>query len=103
MAAQANSAAATIPVRSLALLKDASSPARGFDPESRLFSSTESPAFDLPIPPGYEYMGRLEFPLKGLAWVDRHLRFKGRIDREKWIEQAKVLAAGGETEFSRRS
>ncbi len=29
------------------------------------------------------------------------LDFKGRIERENWIEQAQVLAAGGLTEFSR--
>ena len=43
------------------------------------------------------------FSSENVAWVDRHLRFKGRIEREKWIEQAKVLATGGETDFSRRS
>ena len=37
-----------------------------------------------------------------VTWVDKYLRFKGRIDRENWIAQAKVLAEGGETEFSRR-
>jgi len=36
-------------------------------------------------------------------WVDAYLSFKGRIDREDWIGQAKVLAAGGETDFSKRS
>ncbi len=36
------------------------------------------------------------------AWVDGYLSFKGRIDREQWIQQAKVLAAGGETEFAQR-
>jgi NADH-quinone oxidoreductase subunit E len=36
------------------------------------------------------------------AWVDTRLKFKGRIDREDWIAQAKVLAAGGETDFSKR-
>ena len=35
-------------------------------------------------------------------WVDDYLRFKGRIDREDWIAQARVLAEGGETEFSKR-
>lgn len=44
-----------------------------------------------------------EFSPEHVAWVDQYLRFKGRIEREKWIEQAKVLAAGGETEFSRRN
>jgi NADH-quinone oxidoreductase subunit E len=36
-------------------------------------------------------------------WVDEHLKFKGRIEREGWIDQAKTLASGGETDFSRRS
>ena len=35
--------------------------------------------------------------------VDQYLRFTGRIGRERWIEQAKILAEGGETEFSKRS
>lgn len=30
------------------------------------------------------------------------LDFKGRIERENWIEQARILASGGQTEFSRR-
>ncbi len=29
---------------------------------------------------------------ENVAWVDNYLSFKGRIDREDWIEQAKVLA-----------
>lgn len=37
-----------------------------------------------------------------VAWVDSRLRFKGRIQRDEWISQAKILAAGGETEFSQR-
>jgi NADH-quinone oxidoreductase subunit E len=36
------------------------------------------------------------------TWVDGYLKFKGRIARENWIEQAETLAAGGETEFSKR-
>ena len=36
------------------------------------------------------------------AYIDNQLSFKGRIDRENWIEQAKVLATGAETEFSKR-
>lgn len=36
-----------------------------------------------------------------VQWVDEHLVFKGRIDREEWIEQAKILADGEETEFSK--
>ena len=38
-----------------------------------------------------------------IAWVDTRLKFKGRIARDGWIEQAKILAEGGETEFSKRS
>jgi len=37
-----------------------------------------------------------------IAWVDSRLKFKGRIERDGWIEQAKILASGEETEFSKR-
>jgi NADH-quinone oxidoreductase subunit E len=37
-----------------------------------------------------------------IRWVDRRLRFKGRIIREKWVEQADALAAGGRDEYVRR-
>lgn len=38
-----------------------------------------------------------------LAWVDSHLEgFNGRATRDEWAPQAKALAAGEETEFSRR-
>ena len=38
-----------------------------------------------------------------VAWMDGNLKgFRGRVSRDGWIEQAKILAAGGETEFSRR-
>ncbi|MDO6725570.1 NADH-quinone oxidoreductase subunit E [Cognatishimia sp. 1_MG-2023] len=37
-----------------------------------------------------------------VAWVDSRLTFKGRIERDGWIEQAKKLAAGEETDFSKR-
>ena len=37
-----------------------------------------------------------------VAWVDSRLKFKGRIERDGWIDQAKQLAAGEETEFSKR-
>lgn len=39
---------------------------------------------------------------KTINWVDNHLSFKGRIDREKWVTQAKSLAKGEDTEFSKR-
>ncbi len=38
-----------------------------------------------------------------VAWIDSNLvRFKGRATRDGWVEQARTLAAGGETEFSKR-
>ena len=38
-----------------------------------------------------------------LAWVDENLSgFKGRASRDNWVDQAKILASGGETEFSKR-
>lgn len=38
-----------------------------------------------------------------INWVDEFLSFKGRINRENWLPQAKKLAAGEETEFSKRA
>jgi predicted flap endonuclease-1-like 5' DNA nuclease len=35
-------------------------------------------------------------------WVGAFLAFPGRIEREDWITQAKALAAGEETAFSKR-
>lgn len=38
-----------------------------------------------------------------IAWVDENLKgFKGRVSRDGWVAQAKLLAGGGETEFSKR-
>lgn len=38
-----------------------------------------------------------------VAWVNANLAgFKGRVSRDNWVEQAKLLAEGGETEFSKR-
>jgi NADH-quinone oxidoreductase subunit E len=34
-------------------------------------------------------------------WVDDHLRFSGRIERDDWVKQAKALAKGGEAEYIR--
>lgn len=39
-----------------------------------------------------------------VAWVDENLEgFKGRVTRDNWIEQAKILASGGTTEFAKRA
>jgi predicted flap endonuclease-1-like 5' DNA nuclease len=38
-----------------------------------------------------------------LAWVDQNLTgFKGRASRDNWVDQAKILASGGDTAFSKR-
>jgi NADH-quinone oxidoreductase subunit E len=34
-------------------------------------------------------------------WVDGYLKFKGRIERDDWVKQAKALAKGGEAEYIR--
>jgi len=39
---------------------------------------------------------------ENIAWVDANVAFPGRVKRENWIKQAKALAAGEETEFSKR-
>mgnify|MGYP000153258166 CR=1 FL=1 len=39
-----------------------------------------------------------------VAWVDENLEgFKGRVSRDDWVSQAKILADGGATEFSKRA
>ena len=38
-----------------------------------------------------------------VAWVDANLEgFSGRVSRDNWVEQAGLLASGGETEFSKK-
>ena len=38
-----------------------------------------------------------------VAWVNDNLKgFKGRVSRDNWVEQARKLASGQETEFSKR-
>lgn len=39
---------------------------------------------------------------ENVDWVEDFMSFPGRIEREDWIAQAKTLADGGETEFSKR-
>ena len=34
-----------------------------------------------------------------VGWVDDHLKFNGRIQREEWVVQARLLAEGKEEEF----
>jgi len=38
-----------------------------------------------------------------VAWVDQNLKgFKGRVSRDNWVEQARQLASGEGTDFSKR-
>ena len=38
-----------------------------------------------------------------ISWVDDNLEgFKGRVTRDDWVAQARILAAGGTTEFAER-
>jgi len=36
-----------------------------------------------------------------VSWVDDHLKFNGRIKRENWIRQARLLAEGKDAEFAK--
>ena len=37
-----------------------------------------------------------------IEWIEANSGFSGRVVRDDWIGQAKILAAGGETEHSQR-
>ncbi len=37
-----------------------------------------------------------------IDWIENYLAFKGRVKKEDWIGQAKLLSAGGQTEFSKK-
>jgi predicted flap endonuclease-1-like 5' DNA nuclease len=39
---------------------------------------------------------------QNIEWIASFLKFPGRIDRENWVSQAKILASGGTTEFAKR-
>ena len=40
---------------------------------------------------------------KEVEWVDNNLEgFNGRVSRDDWVPQARVLAKGGQTEFSKK-
>ncbi len=44
-----------------------------------------------------------EWDADEIEWMDGNLEgFHGRVTRDDWVGQAKILAAGGETEFSQR-
>lgn len=41
----------------------------------------------------YRFAQIAAFTPENIVWVDRHLRFKGRIEREEWVGQARTLIA----------
>lgn len=52
----------------------------------------------------YHYDQIANWSADEIAWVNANLKgFKGRVTRDDWVAQAKVLAAGGETEFAKRA
>ena len=51
----------------------------------------------------YHYDQIANWTASEVAWVDDNLEgFKGRVSRDDWVDQAKLLATGAETEFSKR-
>ncbi len=50
----------------------------------------------------YQYAQVAVWKKADIKEVDDQLKFKGRIERDDWMKQAKVLAKGGDTEFSKK-
>ncbi|MGR3659827.1 MAG: NADH-quinone oxidoreductase subunit NuoE [Paracoccaceae bacterium] len=52
----------------------------------------------------YHYDQVAKWSADEIAWVDENLEgFQGRVSRDDWVAQAKILASGGATEFSKRA
>lgn len=53
---------------------------------------------------GFYHYDQIEnWTAEQITWVDNRLKFKGRIARDNWTEQARILASGGETAFSKKA
>ncbi len=50
----------------------------------------------------YNFEQIAQWTPENIDWIEDYLVFKGRIDKEDWVSQAKLLAAGGHTEFSKK-
>ncbi|MEA2028785.1 MAG: hypothetical protein U9N49_07395 [Campylobacterota bacterium] len=50
----------------------------------------------------FHYHQIAQFSPDNIIWVDDHLAFKGRIERDDWVGQAQSLANGEDTEFSKK-
>jgi len=49
----------------------------------------------------YQFRQIADWTPEEAIWVGHHIGFPGRIEREHWIAQARLLGSGGETEHSR--
>jgi predicted flap endonuclease-1-like 5' DNA nuclease len=49
----------------------------------------------------YHFDQIAEWTSKEIDWVEDHLRFGGRIKREEWTKQSRLLADGNETQFAK--
>lgn len=47
----------------------------------------------------YQWKQVASWKKSDIAHVDERLKFKGRIERDDWVKQAKALAKGGEAEY----
>lgn len=78
-------------------------PKRTFDAETRVFTSSATPSFQLAIPTGFEYLGNLEFPLEDTNRVDLHLfveRSGATVSRMILLQfEGFVEGAGGSYHF----
>lgn len=50
----------------------------------------------------YHFRQIAEWTPENVKWTGEFMAFPGRIEREKWVDQAKQLAAGQQTDFARR-
>ncbi len=51
----------------------------------------------------YHFAQIAKWNAKEIAWVDDNLEgFKGRVTRDDWVAQARVLSSGKQTEFSKK-
>jgi predicted flap endonuclease-1-like 5' DNA nuclease len=83
-------------------------PAKKADAAPQMFTSRPSDVDDLKVISGvgpklegvlnsmgvYQYAQVATWKKKDIAWVDDRLQFKGRIERDDWVKQAKKLAKG---------
>jgi NADH-quinone oxidoreductase subunit E len=50
----------------------------------------------------YHFDQIAQWSAREVAWVDKYLKFSGRIVRDDWVAQADALATGGADEYRRR-